>query len=182
MESAHQPADGTLNKDPQEVVIKREPERDLITWTAPSRVFRRYGRKAYVTLFSIVGIVSIIIFIAEGLMPVILLAALVFLFYTLSTIQPENIEYKITNRGIKIAGKETKWQEMTSFWFITRTGGEILGFDTIVFPSKMELVINPEIKDDLKREISAYLPYEEKTPSAMDKLTVWFSKKILENE
>lgn len=182
MESAPQPANGTLNQDPQEVVIKREPEKDLVTWNAPSRLFRRYGRKAYVTLFSIVGVVSIIIFVAEGLMPVILLIALVFLFYILSTVQPENIEYKITNRGVKIADKETRWQDITSYWFLTKTGGEILGFDTLAFPGKIELVINSEIKADLKREISSYLPYEEKTPSAMDKLTGWFAKKILENE
>lgn len=182
METAPQPADSTLNKDPQEVFVKREPEKDLITWTAPSRLFRRYGRKAYVTLFSIVGVVSIIIFVAEGIMPVFLLVALVFLFYTLSTVQPENIEYKITNRGIKIADKETHWQDIASYWFLTKTGGEVLGFDTVVFPGRMELVINPEMKADLKKEISSYLPYEEKKPSAIDKLTGWFAKKILESE
>lgn len=182
METATNPADSTLNNDPQAVVVRREPERDLVTWTAPSRLFRKYGRKAYVSIFSIVGIISIVIFIAEGLMPVILLIALIFLFYVLSTVPPENIEYKVTNRGIKIAGKETPWQNIGSFYFASKVGGEILIIDTVVFPGKMEIVINPEIKDTLRKEISAYIPYEEKSPSPFDKFTGWFFKKLLNNE
>lgn len=175
-------ANSSLNNDPQAVVVRREPERDLVTWTAPSRLFRRYGRKAYVSIFSIVGIIGIVIFIAEGLMPVILLIALIFLFYVLSTVPPENIEYRVTNRGVRVAGKETPWQNIESFYFASKTGGEVLVFDTTIFPGKMELVMNTEIKETLRREISAYISYEEKPPSVFDKLIGWFSKKLLDSE
>ncbi len=175
-------ANSTLNVEPQAVVVRREPERDLVTWTAPARPFKRYGRKFYVTIFSFVGIISIILFIAEGAIPVVLLVSLIFLFYVLSTVSPENIEYKITNKGVKIAGKETPWQNIIRFCFLSKTGGEVLVFDAATFPGRIELVINPEDKDRLKKEISAYTPYEEIKPSFLDKIVDWVVKKLPESE
>jgi hypothetical protein len=172
----------TLNNEPQAVVVRRESERDLVVWTAPARIFKKHSKKFYITTFSMAGIVSIIIFLAEGIMPVILIVSLVFLYYVLATVQPENIEYKITNKGIKIAGKGTPWNNIVRFWFSTKSGSEVLNFDISTVPGRMELVINPEIKDILKREISAYVPYEEASPSALDKVTSWVSKKLPENE
>jgi hypothetical protein len=175
-------ANSTLNDEPRAVVVRYEPERELITWTAPSRPFKRYGRRFYVTIFSIVGIISIILFVAEGLMPVILLVSLIFLFYVLSTVPPENIEYKITNMGVNIAGKKTGWQNIVRFWFSSKTGSDILTFSTVMLPGRMELVINPEIKDKLKKEISAYVPYEEMPPSAFDKIAGWLISKLPESK
>lgn len=182
MEAASQPADSTLNNEPQAVVVRREPERELVAWTAPSRAFKRHGRKFYVTAFSMAGIVSLVIFLAEGIMPVILIISLVFLYYVLSTVQPENIEYKITNKGFKIADKETEWQFVSRFWFSSRSGSELLIFGLTTIPGKIELVINPEIKDRLKKEISAYVPYEEIPPSALEKITGWVAKKLPESD
>ena len=100
----------TLDMDTAPGTLQREPERDLVTWTAPARPFKRRDRQFYVTTFAIAGIVSLVLFLAEGAMPVILIISLVFLYYVLSTVEPESIEYKITNRGIKIAGRLTPWQ------------------------------------------------------------------------
>ena len=125
---------------------------------------------------------SIVLFIAEGIMPVVLLVSLIFLFYILSTVPPENIAYEITNKGIKLAGKETPWGSVSSFYITSKPGGEVLIFDTTFFPGRMELVINPDLKDALKKEVSAYTPYKEKTPSLLDKLIGWMTRKLLENE
>lgn len=182
MESAATPADGTLNNEPQPVVVRKESEREIISWKAPSRPFKRYGRRFYVTIFSIVGIISIVLFIAEGIMPVILLISLIFLFYVLSTVTPDEIEYKITNKGIKISGKETPWQEVVRFWFLSKPSGEVLLFDTVRFPGRLQLVFLSGQKEKLKQEISAYVPYEEVPLSALDKLINWIIKKLPESE
>lgn len=175
-------SESTLNSEPQAVVVRREPERDLITWTAPSRPFKRRDRQFYTTVFAIAGIISLILFLAEGIMPVILIVALVFLYYVLSTVPPENIEYKITSKGVKIAGKLTEWQAMSRFCFGERSGGEILIFETFLIPGKIEIMINPEIKDGLKREISAYIPYEEIAASGLDRITNWVAQKLPGNK
>jgi hypothetical protein len=175
-------AESTLNSDPQAVVVRREPERDLVTWTAPARPFKRRGRQFYVTTFAIAGIVSLVLFLAEGIMPVILIISLVFLYYVLSTVQPEEVEYKITTKGIKIAGKLTQWQYLNRYWFTNRFDNELMIVDTVVIPGRIEYVINPAVKELLKKEVSAYIPYEEVPPGALDKMTNWFATKLPGNK
>lgn len=182
MEPASTSVNSPLNNNlPQGGDTGGELIRDLFTWTAPARPFKRRSRKFYVTIFSIVGIISIILFIAEGVMPVVLLVSFIFLFYVLSTVPPENIEYKITNKGIKIAGKETEWVNIVRFWFAEKSGGEVLVFDTATLYGRIELVINPELKDGLRKVISPYVPYEEMPPTLMDRFVSWIAKKLPED-
>jgi hypothetical protein len=171
----------TLNPEPQAVVIRRESERELVTWTAPARPFKRRDKRFYTTVFAIAGIISLVMFLAEGIMPVILIVALVFLYYILSTVPPENIEYKITSKGLKVAGKPTEWPNLTRFCFGDR-GGEILIFETLLIPGRIEIMIDPNIKDDLKREISVYIPYEDIPATGLDRVTDWVSKRLPGNK
>jgi hypothetical protein len=174
--------ESTLNSEPQAVVVRRESERDLLTWTAPARPFKKHDKQFYTTLFAITGIIGLVLFLAEGIMPVVLIVALVFLYYVLSTVPPENIEYKVTTRGVKIAGKLTEWQVLTRFWFGARSGSEMLVLETFLIPGRVEIIINEEIKAALKKEISAYIPYEEVPASGLDRVTDWFAQKMPGNK
>jgi hypothetical protein len=176
------PTQSTLNNDPQAVVVRREPERDLVVWTAPARPFKRRGRQFYVTTFAIAGIVSLVLFLAEGIMPVILIISLVFLYYVLSTVQPENIEYKVTTKGIRISNKLTEWQVLNSFWFSDRFDNHLMIIDTSIIPGRTEIVVNPEVEEEIKRQVSAYIPYEEVPAGALDRATNWFADKIPGNK
>jgi len=171
-------AQSTLNEKPQAVVVRREPEKDLVTWMAPSRPFKRRDRQFYVTTFAIAGIVSLVLFLAEGIMPVLLIISLVFLYYVLSTVEPENIEYKITSKGVKVSGKLTPWGMFNRFWFGKRFDSELLILETLAIPGRIEMVIKADIKDSLKKEISAFVPYEDVPASSLDKLTGWFAGKL----
>ena len=174
--------ESTLNSEPQAVVVRRESERDLVTWTAPARPFQRHNKQFYTTVFAIAGIISLVIFLAEGIMPVVLIVALVFLYYVLSTVQPENIEYKVTTKGIRIANKLTDWQALNRFWFSKRFDNDLMIIDTSMIPGRTEIVINQEIEGELKKEVSAYIPYEEVPAGALDRATNWFADKIPGNK
>ncbi len=169
---------GTLteNQEPQAVVVRREPERELVTWTAPARPFKRRDKQFYVTIFAMAGIFGLILFFAEGVMPVILVISLVFLYYVLSTVPPEDIEYQITSKGVKISGKLTNWQYLNRFWFSKRFDESLLVFESVTIPGRIEFVIKDDLKEKLRKEISAYIPYEEVPASSLDRLTEWFSK------
>lgn len=171
-------AERTLNEniEPQAVVVRREPERDLVVWSGPARPFKRRDRQFYVTVFAMAGIVGLVLFFAEGVMPVILIISLVFLYYVLSTVPPEDVEYKITSKGIKIAGKLTEWQYLTRFWFSKRFETELLIFESLLIPGRIEFVIKADLKEKLRKEISAYIPYEEVPASGLDRVTAWFAK------
>jgi hypothetical protein len=170
-----------VNNTPQNesgFVKKPDLEKDLVTWVAPSRPFKRRDKQFYLTTISIAGIVCLILFLAEGAMPVILIISLIFLYYVMSTVPPENIEYKITNKGIKILGKRTDWQNLGRFWFIKRYDNEILVVETNFLPNRMEMVIDSSKKEEINKKLSDYLVYEEISPSNLDKAIDWFSKKL----
>lgn len=175
-------AQSTLNQDdkpsPQEVVVKREGEKDLVVWNAPGRPFKKRDRQFFVTVFAIAGIVSLVIFLAEGLMPVILIISLVFLFYILSTVPPEEVEYRVTTRGVRISNKLMDWDLMLSFSFAKRLDQDVLVLETLLIPGRVDIVIDPGLKEEIRKQISAYIPYEEAKLSGMDKITNWLNDKL----
>lgn len=163
------------------VVIRREAEKDLILWNAPARPFKRRNREFYVTLIVISALVGLILFLVEGWLPVVLIISLVFLFYVLSTVEPENIDCKITTKGVNIAGKKTPWEIMLRFWFTKRFDNELLVIETLSIPGRLELVITPQVKVKIKENLLKYLNEEETPPSFVDKAASWFSQKLPNN-
>jgi len=162
----------------KEEVQKREQEKELVSWEAPSRPFKRRNREFYVTIIAISAIVGLVLFLVEGFMPVILIVSLVFLFYVLSTVEPERIHYSITNKGVKIADQKRGWEEMTRFWFSRRFDSDLLILETYRLPGRLELVVLPEEKERIKTALLEYLDEEEVPPSSLDKAANWFSKKL----
>ena len=167
---------------PADSEVKVEPEKDLYIWRAPARPFKRRDREFYVTIIAIVGIVGLILFLVEGWMPVMLLISLIFLFYVLNTVEPEIIEYKITNRGVKIADKVTSKDILLRFWFSRRFDSQLLVFQTQVLPGRLELVINKEDIEKIRQILKKDLNEEEAPPSFLDKTANWMVKKLPNNK
>jgi hypothetical protein len=159
-----------------------EPEKDLFSWVAPSRPFKTRSREYYVTLFAIVGIIGLVLFIAEGAMPVVLLIAIVFLFYVLSTVRPDEIAYKITNKGVRVAERLTEWSLLGRFWFNKRFDSPILTIETGIIPGRLELVVKAEDEEEIKKVLSAYLTYEEVKPTGIERAANWVSGKLPGNK
>ena len=168
----------TSVEEERPAVIRNEPERDLVTWSAPARPFKRRDREFYVTLIAIAGVVGLILFLVEGFMPVILIVSLVFLFYVMSTVEPENVEYKITNRGIKVAGRRNDWANMVRYWFSRRFDNELLIIESTTLPGRIEFVVAPEVKEEINKALSRYLTEEEAPPSYLDRAPNWFAAKL----
>lgn len=170
--------DSTLKDNNSDVNARLKQEQDLISWIAPSRPFKRRDKQFYVTTISIAGMVCLILFLAEGAMPVILIVSLIFLFYVMSTVEPENIEYKITDMGVKVAGRRTDWNSLGRFWFSKRYESDLLVFETAFIPNRMELVVKPENIEEIRLKLKDYLVEEQISPSNLDKVVDWFSKKL----
>ncbi|OGM09762.1 hypothetical protein A2W13_01100 [Candidatus Woesebacteria bacterium RBG_16_36_11] len=165
-------------KENQEIV----QEKDLFVWSSPARPFKRRDREFYITICAIAGIVGLILFLTEGLMPVILIISLIFLFYVLSTVEPDVIEYKIINKGIKIADAKVDWNLLTRFWFSRRYDSELLIIEEKILPGRVELVIKGEDKEKLREVLKKYVIEEETPLSFLDKSANWFSRKLPGNK
>lgn len=161
------------NKEPEPVVVRREPERELVAWSAFARPFKRKNRQFYVKLYAIAGLIGLVLFLAEGIMPVVLLVSLLFLYFVMNTVEPEAIEYRITTRGIYMAKKLNEWQSLTRFWFSIRSETDLLSVETKTFPGRLEFVIPAEKKEEIKKHLLAFLPEEEAPAPYTDRVTKW---------
>ena len=157
---------------------KTETEKLLFSWTAPARPFKRRDRDFWITIIVITAVVGLVLFFAEGFMPVILIISVIFLYYILSTVEPENIEYKITTWGVKMAGKLNSWNGLGRFWFARRFNDSLLVLEAFTLGGRLELVIKASDKDKIKKILARYLLHEEAPPSFFDKASNWFSKKL----
>ncbi len=179
MPAQDQTVDSTLKSENNEPVVEKE----VMSWTAPARPFKRRNRQFYVTVIAIAAIVGLVLFLVDGFLPVLLVVSVVFLFYVLSTVEPENIEYRITSLGIKIANTpRVDWTNTRRFWFSKRFDSDLLVIETATFPGRLELVISAESKDEIKSSLTKYIQYEEAPVSNLDKAANWFSQKLPGNK
>ena len=161
---------------------RRKPENDLFSWKAPGRPFKKRDREFWVSVIAIAAVVGFIFYIIEGIMPVLLVISLVFLFYILQTVEPQQIEYKITTWGVRIADRRTDWEFLGRFWFSKRLDSDVLVFSTFTLPGRLELVINAKDKITLKKVIASHLTEEEAPPTNLDKAANWVAAKLPGNK
>ena len=159
-----------------------EPEKELFAWKAPARPFKRRDRQFWVTVITIAVVFGMISFLAEGVMPVIVIISLIFLYYVLSTVEPETVTFSITTWGIKIVDKLNPYGNLNHLWFTRRFNDMLLIFETATFPGRLEVIINPKDKDKIKTFLKKYLVEEEAPPSSLDKAANYFAQKLPGNQ
>ncbi len=152
-------------------------EKTLYSWKAPSRPFKRRDREFWTTVIAIAGVFGLILFLIEGVMPVILIISLIFLFYVLSTVPPEEVEHKITTYGFRLAEQLTPWENITRYWFTERFGIKIIVFETITIPGRLEFVAENAEKEVLKKTLDKYVAEEEAPLTSYDKMAGWLSQR-----
>lgn len=165
-------------REEKPVEIRNEPERDLVVWRAAARPFKKRDREFSITVISISAVIGLILFFIEGWLPVAVVVSIVFLIYVLTTIAPEEIDYKITTRGIVISGSRNSWNTLGRFWFSSRFDSELLIVESANLAGRIEVVIDPTKKDEMTRELSRYLLLEEVPPSRIERTANWLSRRM----
>lgn len=153
-------------------------EKVLFAWQVPARPFKKRNKEFFITVGLIGFLIALILFFIEGVLPVAVVLSIVFLVYVLATISPEEVEHKITNKGVVFAGKTYLWRELVRFWFTQRFGSNLLVLETIKIPGRLELVINAENKLTIQKALVRHLPFEEAPPNFLDRAASWFGKKV----
>lgn len=154
------------------------PEKVLFSWTAAERPFKKRTREFWVSISAIASIGSLILFLIEGPISVILIISLIFLFYMLSTVEPQIIKYEITNYSINVANTRNDLNSFSRYWFGQRFGIDILILETFSLPGRLELVIHSKDKEAIKKALEEYLVQEEATPDNIEKASSWLSGRI----
>jgi hypothetical protein len=167
-----------MDKDNSEKIVKALEDKDwneektLFEWEAPERSYQKKDRDFWITVVSILVLVSVILFLVKEFFLIGALISALFLYYVLSTVPPQDIKYKITNRGIYYGDSRYQWDLFDRFWFKKSLSNELIHFETILrFPRQISLVINPEDKEKIKTLVIKRLPMIDESPNFTDKLT-----------
>jgi hypothetical protein len=150
-----------------------------MTWTSPSRLFKRRDKEYFTNIGAIVFLLTIILIFAKEFVLVAAVLAIVFVVYVLSTVPPEDVSHKLMNLGVESAGHFYRWQEFREFWFEEQWGQTMLIIVPILGSRIIILLSHEQKKDDVRSIVAKHIPYRE-TPEKtwVDTAASWLSDKV----
>lgn len=147
-------------------------EKELFKWTAPERPFKPASKQFFTTAIAIVVLISIVLALSGEWMLIAVLASMIFVYYVWTKVPPENIEYTLTTRGIRVGTQLYKWEDCTRFWF----QDELLMVDTPVnFPRRLHVIADKNAVEDILKK---YVLEEKPEATVIDRTSAWISEKF----
>jgi len=173
-------ADNNQEEEIKKKILKDwNEEKTRLEWEAPERAFQRKNKDFWVTIIAILVLVSVILFFVKEFFLIIALISILFLYYVLSTIPPQKIIYKITNRAIYFGETSYSWDLLERFWFKKDLSSQMVHFETkLHFPRRVSLVIDGVDKEKIKSIVLKKIPLIKESPNFVDKLTKWMVDKL----
>lgn len=170
--------------DPIPVVSQPEAEKDLFTWKAPSRLFKKRNREFYTTVGALVVLVSVILIFAKEFLLVGVIMSFGFVTYVLATIPPDQVTHRFTNKGIRILDKLHPWFTLGRYWWETKWGQTLLHIEVPgQFPARLSFILGEANQEELNQLLSKYLIHQKPDPTWFDKASKWLQEKVpLESE
>lgn len=154
-------------------------EKIKIEWEAPERSFQKRNKDFWITIISILILVSVILFLVKEFFLIVALISILFLYYVISTVPPQDIKYKITNRAIYFGESNYEWDLLTRFWFKKSLSSQMIHFETkLRFPRRVSLVINSIDKEKIKEIVLKKIPLIKDSPTFIDKMSKWIISKV----
>lgn len=149
-----------------------------LSWSSPSRLFKKRDAEFYKTIGAIVFLLTIILIFASEFVLVLAMLSIVFLVYVLSTVPPENVDHRITNLGIESAGHYYRWEELFEFWFESQWGQTFLVLKPL-FGSRIIILLGVQDKEKVRELLTKHIPFREIPERTwMDNASNWLSSKI----
>lgn len=169
----------TLKNKPLETTIVKPPIKDLLVWQAASRPFKKRNKEYFTTIAAVVFLLVIILLFLKEWLLIGVIVSFMFFVYILASVPPQKETYKITTRGVVIADKTYKWQQLDNFWFSKKWDSQILNFSTLLaFPRRLQIVLGDLSKEKVKAVVGKYLTLEKPKASFTDKAADWLVKKF----
>ncbi len=161
-----------------------EQEKVLLTWKAKSRPFNPDQERSR-TVLIVLGVLLVVIFAFAGeWMLITLMAAGAFYYYAQNRVVPEEVDYSITNKGLKAFGRVYLWWEMRRWWVEAKINENLLVFDlTTGLMGRMYVPMGNVKQPEVEKVMAKYLIYEKPAETAVDRMTKWVAEKFpLENK
>lgn len=150
------------------------PEQDLLIWTASSRPHKPLDKQLFSVAVVIAILISVILAFSGEIMLIIVIVSILFAYYTWSVYIPDSTTYRITTWGIRAHGQFYRWEQLNRWW----TEGNLLLIDAPLERfRRIYLVLDPKTTPtQLQDLLSDYLPFDQPTPTSLDKLAGWLTR------
>lgn len=156
-----------------------EPEKELYTWSAPARLYKKRNREFYTTVGALVLLVSIILLFAREFLLIGVIIAFGFVAYALAAVKPESLTHTFTNRGVKTGGKYYLWSAMSRFWWDSKWHQDMIYLQLPgQFPPTLILLLGQGDKKKIESITSTYLIKEKPAPTWLDNASKWLQEKV----
>lgn len=160
-------------------VVRPEPLKELLVWKSPTRVFKKRDREFFTTIGAIIALLAIILFFLQEWLLIVLMIALAFYGYVNATIEPDEVEHKLTNRGVVTGGSLYSWAALGRFWFTEKWGQKTLHVENFAgFPGRLVLHLGKIDQKPVKEIVSQYLLHEKPEKTWTDKASEWLSARV----
>lgn len=164
---------------PIPVVNQPEPEKNLYTWQAPARLYKKRTREFYSTVAALVILLSIILLFAKELLLIAVIGSFGFVSYVLASVEPESIEHTLTNRGLRTHHKLYRFQEISRYWWEEKWHQHLLHIETPgQFPNKVLLLLGEGDKNKIEDIIGTYVIMDKPEPTWLDRAANWLQEKV----
>lgn len=144
-------------------VIPVEKIKTLLEWDSLSRLFIPRDKKYFSNLGILILIAGLVLIFFKEFVIILVVLALAFVTYALSTVPPEKIHHKITSQGVVSADHSYGWKELKDFWFTEKDGITILQINTVLrFPARLIILVDrPATKEKITANLSPFLHFNE---------------------
>jgi len=162
------------NGDPLET-----EEQLLLSWRSWGRLFKPKGKEFYSTMLVLALLLSAIMFLIEGVMPVFLIWSIVFVIWVLSKTKPVEVIHKLTAWGIRSDEQLYRYEEMENFW-VEEKGGEMVLRVLLRrrFPGQLVLIVNRGDEEKIAKVLKRFVRLEKPAATWTDKTARWLSEKV----
>lgn len=144
-----------------------------VSWEASEYIEHRHGPSWYAGLAAVTAAVTVIIFLATrsyiSAATIIIVGIIVGVF---AGHKPRQVRYEITANGLKVGGKLYPYSAYKSFSIIREGGLSSVSFLPLkrLMPP-VSAYFEPAQEDKIAKALGNYLPYEDRKPDGIDRLS-----------
>lgn len=161
-----------------DIDFQNPEESILFEWNSYERPQKKWTKEFYSSVIVMAFLASIIFYFIEGIMPVLVIWAMVFMLWAMSKTEPRIEKYAISTWGLKTKDKTYRFEEMNNFWFETKWGGRLMRINLVKIPWHLVIVIDSEHEDTIRKLMLSSVTYQEPAVTWSDRMVKWLGDKI----
>jgi len=153
-------------------------EKVLMQWKEMDRPNKEWSKDFYSTVIVLAFLISVILFLIDGFMPVFAVWAVVFVMWAINKTPAQETTYAITESGLREGQSTIRYQEIRNYWIEERWGNQLLRVATFRPPWQSVFVIQKGDEQKIRQILDNYVVYDVPKPGWGDRVLKWLGDKI----